>query len=101
MFTQNSVVESCDKILKSARNSPLNYIVQETQFSLYITVRKTRAKLNGPHKLEADSDESKTANSYEALEEAYKKLKIDFEEVVLDSELKCAKILKKWLTICM
>ena len=92
MSVQNSLVESCDKILKSVRNSPLNYIVQETQFSIYITVRKTKVKFNVSNKLEAKCDDSTTMSNYAALEEAHKQLKNDYEEVVADSELKYAKI---------
>ena len=35
---------SCDSILDSVRSSPLNYSVQETAFSLYVTIRKSTRK---------------------------------------------------------
>ena len=38
-----SVETSCDFVLKSVRNSYLNYNVQETPYSLYLTIRKSFA----------------------------------------------------------
>ena len=35
---------SCDSIMSSIRSSPLNYSVQETAYSLYVTIRKSTRK---------------------------------------------------------
>ena len=45
MSVKPSVQKSSDFILSSVRQSSLNYTLQETPFSLYITVRKSFSKL--------------------------------------------------------
>ena len=43
-MTADLIQSSCDSNLCSIRSSPLNYSVQETAFSLYVTVRKSTRK---------------------------------------------------------
>ena len=44
-----NVQTSCDVVLSSVRESSLNFSVQETPFSLYITVRKSFSKQKDPY----------------------------------------------------
>ena len=45
-FAMLSVQNSCDFVIGSVRDSFLNYSIQETPFSLYLTIRKSFSKVN-------------------------------------------------------
>ena len=68
MHFSNSFVESCDKILSSVRNSPLNFFFQETQFSIYITDRETEAKVKVFNNPKLESQTEKEGPKYDALQ---------------------------------
>ena len=72
MAIKLSVKNSCDSILKSVRKSCLNFSMQETPFSIYITVRKSLLKVNSA--IEESPDES------EDLDKANLKLKLESTE---------------------
>ena len=54
-YPSSNVQSSCDFILKEVRSSSLNYSVQETPFSLYLTIRKslvkTKSKVKDPENI--------------------------------------------------
>ena len=97
MHFSNSVEDSCYKILSSVMSSPLNFMVKETQFSIYITVRKTEAKVKEPKKVKLEESQEIKVQSdvrYKLLEIENNKLQFDLEEVINESEEKSKKILE-------
>ena len=89
---------SCNNIMKSVRNSCLNFSLQETPFSLYLTVRKSKLKhlQASVSKCENDllnhnPDHLKCQAKLQKVEEAFDNLKIDHEEAVFDAEIKLGK----------
>ena len=50
MVAKSSVLETCDNILQHIRSSHLNFLVQESPFSLFVTIRKSfNQKLEGKY----------------------------------------------------
>ena len=92
MHFSNYVEESCDKILSSVKKSPLNFFVQENQFSIYITVRKTEAKVKVSNNSKLEPQTEKEGPKYDALQKAYEQLKEEHEEVINYSESQNLKI---------
>jgi hypothetical protein len=45
MAAQNLIQEACNSIISGVRHSSLNYAINETPFSIYITVRKSGSKI--------------------------------------------------------
>ena len=96
--SESSVKSSCDFVISSVRNSFLNYSIQETPFSLYLTIRKSFAKSS------ANSDQIRSCsvqnvllehtevetltNKLKAAQESNMILQNSYEEAVNDSE-KC------------
>ena len=77
--------QACDTILKIVRDSDLNFYVQETPFSAFITIRKTFFQgsskgLNNPAVLEVNSDEhEKLKLENEALKNQVKEKDLQIE----------------------
>ena len=93
MFNTNHLQDSCNSILKSVRNSCLNCSIQETPFSLYITIRKSESRKAAPFDelfaATANVKQETIANSSEKLlEEKILKVTNDYELAVIDSEEK-------------
>ena len=86
---KNSLEESCEQILKSLRSSYLNFIIQESPYSLYITVRKKFLK-DSPSILPHKSIEKSKDEKILYLEALVKS--ISEENVDLQVELKNEKI---------
>ena len=91
---------SCDQIVKSVRNSCLNFSIQETPYSLYLTIRKsfTKAPQDSSNDLKNESEniinqeiETLKARLSEA-EKRNQRLQSEHEEVVNDSEVCYKKI---------
>ena len=78
-----SPLETCDLILKQVRSSSLNFAIQETPFSVYLTLRKSFCQ--PPRKV---STPDKPSNIVES-ELSSKKLKTELE--TLRKELKVLK----------
>ena len=75
-------LESCTTILSSLRKSGLHFVVQETPFSAYITIRKKFHKgFVSPSQNEEESDEKIIK-----LENEIKCLKNELEESIRVSE---------------
>ena len=70
MTSENSVEKACGQILFSLKMSKLNYMVKETPYSAYITIRKKFVKSFQP-----DSDTSPKLDQNQSMV----KLKRDFE----------------------
>jgi hypothetical protein len=85
---------SCDLIMNRVRDSSLNFSMQETPFSLYLTIRKTFVK-SSPTSLYQNSSTAAQVNTTEikdlksklrAAEESNSTLKSLYEEAVEDNE---------------
>ena len=106
-----NIQTSCDFILKNVRSSSLNYSVQETPFSLFLTIRKSLVKIRSirsdfdprdcsqldteqssvkdPEKSTAKNledpialqDHSKCQTKHKNLEKSLQKLQNEYEEV--------------------
>ena len=113
-----NIQTSCDFILKNVRSSSLNYSVQETPFSQFLTIRKSLVKIRSirsdfdprdcsqldteqssvkvPEKSTAKNpedpialhDHSKCQTKHKNLEKFLHKLQNEYEEVVIDVEAK-------------
>ena len=55
------IQSSCDFVTNSLRRSSLNYSLQETPFSMYITVRKSFSKQRYPTECDIDFSEDKAS----------------------------------------
>ena len=73
----SNIQNSCDHIVKSVRDSFLNYSIQETPFSMYLTIRKSFSKSR--HLRNSDDVRISTFNSNdrqsEEIDALIKKLK--------------------------
>ena len=79
-----NVEKSCEIIVKTVRNSQLNYAVQETPYSLYLTIRKSFAK---------NSSSSNSNPSFSDILDSEKS--VVEEKIVLEKEVeKLKKMLK-------
>ena len=97
MVAKSSVLETCDNILQHIRSSHLNFLVQESPFSLFVTIRKSfNQKLEGKY-LDDKNDynqnlqDQKSQNQIlhsksDMLEHERSELLRDYEEVVSVSE---------------
>ena len=73
--------KSCNMILNSVRNSCLNFSIQETPFSLYLTVRKSLARNKSLQDDESNEQTLDVKNLSETiLKEEIKTLKIKLNE---------------------
>ena len=92
---QVQIKESCLSLMDTIRQSSLNFSLQETPFSLYITIRKSFTKSRNLHsqvnqnlmqiqaeKSPAKSDPDILQSRLKLLEDTYAKLKSDFEDEV-------------------
>ena len=94
------IEKSCNSIIQNIRSSPLNFSLQETPFSIYITVRKSVVKTKihqdvcqnveselSPEPASALKTELDSLNrKVKFLEEANNGLKKDYEEAVVQNE---------------
>ena len=87
MVGESSAQYACGKILFSLKNSNLNYVVKETPYSAYITIRKKFIKDVGENVLN-NSKDFKTVDTIKELKEENGNLKqthalqvIEFEEL--------------------
>ena len=100
---RKNIKSSCDSIINNIRSSPLNYSLQETPFSLYLSIRKSIRKPSGifipefenPELLENELEQEtckqeieRLSSKCEALEKACEALKNNYEDAVNDSEKK-------------
>ena len=102
-----SLDNSCELIVKSVRNSCLNFSIRETPYSLYLTIRKSFSNVPKEHILSQPPVEILKNVSETLLKEKIQELKVklneaedmnhrlrlEHEEVVNDSE-ECQKKLK-------
>ena len=98
LSTPFSIKNSCDLILNSARNSSLNFTIQETPFSIYLTIRKTLNKSSPTFQqncvqpfqiFDADQNEAELVTLKQKLKDVQESndiLKNDYSEAVDDSE---------------
>ena len=99
MVAKSSVLETCDNILQHIRSSHLNFLVQESPFSLFVTIRKSfnQQKLEGKY-LDDKNDynqnlqDQKSKNQIlhsksDMLEHERSELLRDYEEEVSVSEV--------------
>ena len=87
MLTHQYLQESCNTILNTIRSSSLNYAVQETPFSIYVTIRKSEVKFrDARNNIEANVRNEVTPNTLNSaiLPEAFERLKGDFEDTLED-----------------
>ena len=77
-----SVESSCEFLLHSVRSSNLNFICQETPYSIFLTVRKSLQK-SFSQEIQ-DTPSLKTTPT----EDAFEQLKRDLEEAVTENESK-------------
>jgi hypothetical protein len=81
----------CDKILNQVHDSKLHFLVQETPFSLYLTVRK-RFNKNSP-KSETLKEENSAVNQPGDFLKKEQKLK-EAKDIIESLELKLQKVEK-------
>ena len=98
MAAPKSVQKSCDLVIESVRASSLNYNLQETPYSIYLSIRKSSLKriptvdqeevpqIQSPNKLKELESKLKSA------EAANFALKLKYEDAVNDSEESYLKI---------
>ena len=79
-----SMKSSCDLVLNSVRSSNLNYMCQETPFSIFLTIRKSYLKTFNPAVQITTMTSSDT--KLELMEKAFERLKCDHEEVIAENE---------------
>ena len=94
----SNIQNSCDHIVKSVRDSFLNYSIQETPFSMYLTIRKSFSKsrqlLNSDEvRISTSNSNDRQSEEIEALRMKLKKtedsnmdLKDKLEEAVIELE---------------
>ena len=93
------VHSSCDSIMRSIRSSPLNYSVQETAYSLYVTIRKSTRNTNdilsigaqnklSENNLHCENELIVLQSRCEILENKNEVLKNELEEAVIEIEEK-------------
>ena len=97
MAVVQNVKNSCDKVLTSVRDSSLNFSLQETPFSIYITIRKSflRCRSDSLDKNPSNYKEEQTSGKSQELEDLITKLKSEekinlalknnYEEAIEDS----------------
>ena len=97
MAVVQNVKNSCDKVLTSVRDSSLNFSLQETPFSIYITIRKSflRCRSDSLDKKPSKYKEEQTSGKSQELEDLITKLKSEekinlalknnYEEAIEDS----------------
>ena len=89
-----SLLNSCQSILNQVRMSSLNYSLQETPFTLYLTIRKSFVRLrNQPENDQAETiiqsgDAIQSQSKLTLLETEYEKLKQVHKEALEESEAK-------------
>ena len=90
----SNIHHSCQMIIDGVRSSNLNFSLQETPFSLYVTIRKsyynTRNYSNRHNQSEPLLDSSKEIDAlkakYKLLEEALESLKEKYEDEINENE---------------
>ena len=84
-----SLQTSCNSILDTIRSSCLNYNLQETPFSMYITVRKTGVKYKdlNIHSVPVKSEKA-SVDDVKKIEKVYHALKDDHEDALKELEAK-------------
>ena len=92
MSNNNYLQGSCNNILNTIRSSSLNYAVQETPFSIYITIRKSEAKFKTPRNTlngvkVKNENVIGTGNGCKS-QEVFYRMKNDYEEALTDLEAK-------------
>ena len=97
-YPLQSVKNSVNVILNTVRDTSLNYSVQETPYSVYLSIRKSFSK-GSESSQSKDVSETKTKNEIEILEkklkvaeDAYLNLKNLYEEAVNECESSANKI---------
>jgi exonuclease VII small subunit len=97
MAVVQNVKNSCDNVLTSVRDSSLNFSLQETPFSIYITIRKSflRCRSDSLDKNPSNYKEEQTSGKSQELEDLITKLKSEeksnlalknnYEEAIEDS----------------
>jgi hypothetical protein len=95
MAAQKLIQEACNSIISGVRHSSLNYAINETPFSIYITVRKSESKIKAKENISKElyvksekACEVIDINRYKMLEDAFNKLQRDYKEAVDDAEAK-------------
>ena len=93
MSAKISLQNTCNSILNNIRNSCLNYAVQETPFSIYITLRKTEVKFKqNTSNFHSDcvqlKSEKASVDEVTKIEKAYNELKDDFVDALKELETK-------------
>ena len=92
--TETNIQKSCFSIMNNIRSTNLNYAVQETPFSIYVTIRKSLIKskiiqFHSTTQPEPYADEiSKLKARCNFLEHANETLKMKYEDEVNESEVK-------------
>ena len=93
MAAFNNVKASSDFLLHSVRSSGLNYVCQETPFSIFLTVRKTFVKSTTPSNttsiLEPEKcnvKQEKLLEDNNSLKEAFNRLKNDYGDAIEQCE---------------
>ena len=88
------VQRSCDMVLNSVRTSSLNFSVQETPYSIYLTIRKSFSKSSDPQAQFLMAEQSDTIIDIESLskklsssESEILSLKNKFEEAINECEI--------------
>ena len=93
-FTMLSVQNSCDFVIRSVRDSFLNYSIQETPYSLYLTIRKSKVK-DSPHQIFSGLQKNRVHEEkkvqdlqikLKSLEDSNRILQENYEEATNDSE---------------
>ena len=87
MLANNSLQTSCNLILNTIRSSFLNYAVQETPYSLYVTIRKSEAKVRDPEN-KLKSEDANNIQTSVISHAAFSRLKSDFEDTLAELEAK-------------
>lgn len=102
MVPDSLIKRSCDLVINSVRNSSLNYSLQETPYSIYITLRKSCVKTctlsksdqllpncttNQSHEFKDENQVNEVKDKLKSLEEANSTLQYKYEEAVNDSEI--------------
>ena len=90
MSTNTYLQGSCNSILDTIRGSSLNYAVQETPYSIYITIRKSEVKFKAPRNNLNEvtvKNEDGAGNGCKSQED-FDRLKNNYEEVLTDLEAK-------------
>ena len=93
-----SVRDSCNLVISSVRDSSLNFSIQETPFSLYLTIRKSFIKSkeaypyqnvsnqNNVHEVKIKTEEENLEKKVKQLEKINLTLQNDFEDAISDCE---------------